>query len=77
MSTRINFNTSFIIRVLHYSYACKSLSITQRKHMAIGLIMATKHANIYPMATSNYVKNKIYYIKFNYTNNKDYDNNFN
>jgi hypothetical protein len=45
--------------------------------MAIGLIMATKHANIYPMATSNYVKNKIYYIKFNYTNNKDYDNNFN
>jgi hypothetical protein len=75
MSLRINFNNSFIIRVLHYSYACKSLNITQRKHMAIGLTMEAKHKNIYPMATSNYAKR--YYIKFNYTDNKGYDNNFN
>jgi hypothetical protein len=45
--------------------------------MAIGLTMAAKHKNIYPMATSNYAKNKRYYIKFNYTDNKGYDNNFN
>ncbi len=45
--------------------------------MAVGLTMVAKHKNNYPMAITNYVKNKRYYIKFNYTNNKGYDNNFN